>query len=295
MRINMFENGIIFDISKDLYYVKTENGNYMSKARGVFRKQKFSPMVGDNVKIEIFEDNTAYIVEVFERKNEILRPPVVNVDQAIVVFSLKNPEISYKIIDRYIMYYEIMNVPIILCLNKCDLIGEELEREFKSIYEKLGYKIIFNSVNLDNKKLFEELCGDKISVITGPSGVGKSTILNYLNPNYNIWVGEISNKTKRGKHTTRSATLYEIFENSFIIDTAGFTSLDITKFIENESQIRDAFIEFKYNLECKFSDCKHINEPSCYVKNELENGNISKSRYDSYLFYLNEYLKNRRY
>ncbi|MBF1276026.1 MAG: GTPase RsgA, partial [Parvimonas micra] len=152
----MFEIGVIFDISKDLYYVKTKTGRYMSKARGIFRKQKFSPMVGDNVKIEIFEDNTACIVEVFERKNEILRPPVVNVDQAIIVFSLKDPEISYKIIDRYIMYYEVMKIPIILCLNKCDLIDKETEIDFRNTYEKLGYKIIFNSINLDNRKLFEE-------------------------------------------------------------------------------------------------------------------------------------------
>ena len=178
----MFEIGVIFDISKDLYYVKTDSGKYMSKARGVFRNKKLSPMVGDNVKIEIFEDDTAYIVEVFERKNEILRPPVVNVDQAIIVFSMKEPEISYKIIDRYIMYYEIMKIPIVLCLNKCDLIDKELEIDFKNTYEKLGYKIIFNSISLDNKKLFEEICKDKISVITGASGVGKSTILNFLNP-----------------------------------------------------------------------------------------------------------------
>lgn len=291
----MFEIGIIFDISKDLYYVKTKTGRYMSKARGIFRKQKFSPMVGDNVKIEIFEDNTACIVEVFERKNEILRPPVVNVDQAIIVFSLKEPEISYKIIDRYIMYYEVMKIPIILCLNKCDLINKETEINFRNIYDKLGYKIIFNSISLDNRKLFEEICKDKISVITGASGVGKSTILNFLNPDYNIWVGDISNKTKRGKHTTRAATLYEFFDNSFIIDTAGFTSLDLTKFIDSEVQIRDAFVEFEFGSKCKFSDCKHINEPDCYVKSKLESGSISKSRYDSYIFYLNEYLKNRRY
>ena len=161
----MFEIGVIFDISKDLYYVKTKTGRYMSKARGVFRKQKFTPMVGDNVKIEIFADNTACIVEVFDRKNKILRPPVVNVDQAIIVFSLKDPEISYKIIDRYIMYYEVMKIPIILCLNKCDLIDKETEINFRNIYDKLGYKIIFNSISLDNRKLFEEICKDKISVI----------------------------------------------------------------------------------------------------------------------------------
>ena len=166
---------------------------------------------------------------------------------------------------------------------------------FINTYKKLGYKIIFNSISLDNKKIFEDICKDKISVITGPSGVGKSTILNFLNPKYNIWVGDISNKTKRGKHTTRAATLYEIFDNSFIIDTAGFTSLDLTKFIDDEAQIRDAFVEFELGSKCKFSDCKHINEPNCFVKDELENGKISKSRYDSYIFYLNEYLKNRRY
>ena len=145
------------------------------------------------------------------------------------------------------------------------------------------------------KELTMVLPAHKWTVILGESGVGKSTILNFLNPEYNIWVEDISNKTKRGKHTTRAATLYEFFDNSFIIDTAGFTSLDLTKFIDSEVQIRDAFVEFEFGSKCKFSDCKHINEPDCYVKSKLESGSISKSRYDSYIFYLNEYLKNRRY
>ena len=153
-------------------------------------------------------------------------------------------------------------------------------------YKNANFKL--NNISFDINK--QEVIG-----IIGRNGTGKSTILNFLNPEYNIWVGEISNKTKRGRHTTRAATLYEFFDNSFIIDTAGFTSLDLTKFIDNETQIRDAFVEFEFGTKCKFSDCKHINEPDCYVKDKLESGDISKSRYDSYIFYLNEYLKNRRY
>lgn len=285
--------GIIVDISKDLYYVKSDK-TYICKARGLFRNKNFSPMVGDNVDIEVLDDSNAHIVKVFERKNKILRPPVSNIDQAIIVFSLIEPEISFKVIDRYIMYYEIMNIPIVLCLNKIDLISENEVKNLLRIYNNLGYKVIVNSIENVDENSFRDLCKDKISVITGPSGVGKSTILNKLNSDYNIWVGEISNKTKRGKHTTRSATLYEIFENSYIIDTAGFTSLDITKFVEEESQIRNAYVEFLDN-DCKFSDCKHINEPDCSVKKKIDNGEIEKSRYDSYIYYLNDFLKNRRY
>lgn len=287
-------NGRIIDISKDLYYVKSDK-TYICKARGVFRKNSLTPMVGDNVKIDILDENNAYIVEVFNRKNEILRPPVANIDQAIIVFSLVEPEISLKIIDRYIMYYEIMKIPIILCLNKSDLIEQEKIDKIYKIYSRLGYSVIVNNIEDVNEEKFKKLCKDKISVITGPSGVGKSTILNSLNPSCDIWVGEISNKTKRGRHTTRAATLYEIFENSYIIDTAGFTSLDITKFVENETQIRDGFVEFSECDNCKFSNCMHINEPNCSVKEKVENGEIENSRYESYIYYLGEYLKNRRY
>lgn len=289
----MNKKGIIVDISKDQYFVKADK-NYFCKARGVFRNKKLTPMVGDEVLIDVLDVENAYILEVFERKNQILRPPVSNIDQAIIVFSLKEPEISFKIIDRYIMYYEIMKIPVILCLNKTDLIDDSNIDDLYKIYTKLGYEVVLNNYKDTDSFKFKNLCKDKISVITGPSGVGKSSILNSLNSDYNIWVGEVSGKTKRGKHTTRSATLYEIFENSFIIDTAGFTSLDITKFVENESQIRDAFIELR-RRECKFSNCMHINEPNCQVKNDLEIGKVEKSRYESYLYYLNEYLKNRRY
>lgn len=285
--------GIIVDISKDLYYVRSDR-TYICKARGLFRNKNLSPMVGDNVEIEVLDENNAHITKVFERKNKILRPPVSNIDQAIIVFSLIEPEISLKVIDRYIMYYEIMHIPIVLCLNKIDLISDEEVRNLYRIYSNLGYKVIVNSINDVDESSFKDLCRDKISVITGPSGVGKSTILNTLNSDYNIWVGEISNKTKRGKHTTRAATLYEIFENSYIIDTAGFTSLDITKFVEDESQIRNSFVEFLGN-DCKFANCKHINEPNCSVKAKIDNGEIEKSRYESYIYYLNEFLKNRRY
>lgn len=287
--------GKIFDISKDLYYVKSGENEYMAKARGNFRKHNLKPMVGDEVEFEISDDNIAYITKVFERKNQILRPPVSNIDQAIVVISLKEPEISYRIVDRYIMYYEIMKIPVVICLNKCDLIDEDLEIEFRNLYENLGYKVILNSMYRDCRSDFEILCKDKISVITGPSGVGKSTILNFLNPLYDIWTGKVSKKNKRGRHTTRAATLYEIFKNSFIIDTAGFTSLDISIFVNEKEDIRDGFVEFYSNGKCKFSNCMHINEPNCYVKEMLENKKISESRYDSYIFYLNEYLKSRRY
>lgn len=287
--------GKIFDISKDLYYVKSDNIKYMAKARGNFRKKNLKPMVGDDVLFEISNDNIAYIVELLERKNKILRPPVANIDKAIIVISLKDPEISYRILDRYIMYYEIMKIPIVICINKCDLIDYKKALEIEKLYKNLGYEVILNSLKTDNKEKFKEICKDKISVITGPSGVGKSTILKFLNPLYSIDTSDISQKNKRGKHTTRKSTLYEIFENSFIIDTAGFTSLDIGIFVDEKEKIRNGFVEFSSTENCKFSNCMHINEPCCMVKKMIEDKKIEKSRYDSYLFYLDEYLKNRRY
>lgn len=288
-------SGKIFDISKDIYYIKSDKNKYLAKARGNFRKKNLKPMVGDYVTFEISSDNMAYIVEILERKNKILRPPVSNVDIAIIVVSLKEPYISFKILDRYIMYYEIVKIPFVICLNKCDLIDEKDINNFKRVYESLGYKIILNQFHINNVKVFKEICKDKVCVITGPSGVGKSTILKSLNPLYNIETSSISRKNKRGKNTTRACTLYEIFENSFIIDTAGFTSLDINIFIESKEQIRDAFKEFLNFNDCKFSNCMHVNEPCCDVKKNLENKKIEDSRYNSYLFYLDEYLKNRRY
>lgn len=287
--------GKIFDIAKDLYYIKSDKDKFLAKARGNFRKKNLKPMVGDDVFFEISNDNTAYILEVLERKNQILRPPVSNVDIAIIVISLKDPYISFKVLDRYIMYYEIMKIPFVICLNKCDLITTEEIDNFKRVYKNLDYKIILNSFNIDNTKIFKEICKDKISVITGPSGVGKSTILKSLNSFYDIETSCISKKNKRGKNTTRACTLYEIFENSFIIDTAGFTSLDITIFVKNKEQIRDAFKEFLKLDNCKFSNCMHVNEPCCVVKKNLDDKKIENSRYSSYLFYLDEYLKNRRY
>lgn len=285
----------IFDISKDLYYIKSNENIYIAKAKGNFRKKNIKPMVGDDVFFEISNDNIAYITEIFQRKNQILRPPVSNIDNAIVVLSLKEPNISYRILDRYIMYYEIMKIPLVICLNKCDLIDEKSKENFKDIYTNLGYKVILNDLYIDNTENFKNICKDKISVITGPSGVGKSTILKSLNPLYDIETSSISQKNKRGKNTTRKSTFYEIFENSFIIDTAGFTSLDINIFVEKKEDIRDAFKEFSFTDRCKFSNCMHVNEPNCFIKKEIENKKITQSRYESYLFYLDEYLKNRRY
>lgn len=279
------------------YYVDVNDEIFECKARGLFRKKKIVPVVGDYVEIDILdhEKKKGVIEKIKDRKNELIRPSVSNVDQAIVVFAVTQPDPHLSLLDRFLVLAESQKLDIVICLNKVDLARKEEYDEIVSTYVSAGYKVILtsNKQNIGIDELREEL-KNKTTVFAGPSGVGKSTLLNHIHPGLRLQTGEISTKISRGKHTTRHAELIGIGENSWVVDTPGFSSLDMN-FI-GEDDLEFYFPEFEPFIEdCKFNSCKHINEPSCGVKEGLKDGKIAESRYESYIHFIEEIRKHRRY
>lgn len=282
------------------YYVESEGTIYECRARGNFRKNKEKPVVGDIVNIRVQENKQGYIEEILERKNLLLRPVISNVDQCLIVFSITSPEINLWLLDKFIVLAEQQNIEINICITKGDL-GEEGKIEnIKKIYEDIGYKIIIVSLEekskyIENIRYIEEIMEGKTTVLFGPSGVGKSSLLNSIEPVFKLEIGSVSEKTRRGKHTTRHSEIFKLENhNSYVIDTPGFSSLDLT-FIE-EYELSHYFSEIsKAGEYCKFSDCKHDKESFCNVKEEVEKGNISKERYENYILFLREMKERRKF
>lgn len=263
----------------------------MAKARGNFRVKKIKPLVGDNVVIDDLEDEKAYITEILPRKNEIKRPNISNIDQILLFATIKDPILNLYNLDKYLAMCEYKNMDVVIVLSKIDLCDENEVKEFENIYENIGYEI----VSLDNYDHFPKdrilgILKNKTSAVSGASGVGKSTFLNNL-IDVEVETGSISEKSKRGKNTTRHTEIFKIGEDSFLFDTPGFDSFDID-FIEDEKELKYLFREFR-DKDCKFKDCNHINEPACGVKKAKADGLISESRYDNYLM-LFEDVKKRR-
>ena len=288
--------GIIMKGVGGFYYVKTSEGTIECRARGVFREENLTPLVGDKVKIRINEeDNSGYVEEILERESTLIRPPVANITQAIIIMSVKKPNINTWLLDRFLIIGEHENLDIIICFNKTDLALKETE-ELKSIYEKIGYKVIITSAkeNIGIEELRNTL-KDHISVFAGPSGVGKSSLLNKINPHFKLETGEISSKSKRGKHTTRHVELFELEWDTFVLDSPGFSSLSLD-FIEEDIDVRNYFREIReYGKDCRFLSCLHDKEPDCNVKRLVEESIISKDRYDNYIQFLEEVRNIRRY
>lgn len=291
----MIEGRIIKGIG-GFYYIETEKGLYECRARGIFRKNKITPLVGDFVKISIVdEDNKKGVVEeIQERKTELVRPPIANVNKALIVFAVKNPTPHLSLLDRFIVLAERENLEIVIILTKIDLDDDNTFEKIKNIYEPCGYKVIGVS-NLENKnidKVKEELKGNTV-VFAGPSGVGKSSLLNQIDSNFQLKTGDVSDKIKRGKHTTRHAELFELEFGGMVADTPGFSSLTLDDI--EDIDLKDYFIEFEDHDDCKFgSRCIHQNEPNCAVKEAVENGKIPKERYESYIQLLNEIRQGKR-
>ena len=290
-------NGKIIKGTGGFYYVDTKEGLYECRARGIFRKNKITPLVGDRVSISVVdEENKKGVVEEIEdRDTELVRPPIANVDKALIVFAIKNPSPNLSLLDRFIVLAEKENLEIVIVFTKVDLDtdGAILE-ELKDIYETSGYKVIpvSNKEKLNIDKIKEELKESTV-VFAGPSGVGKSSLLNEVDKNFELKTGEVSDKTKRGKHTTRHAELLKLECGGMVADTPGFSSLTLDDIDENE--LKEYFIEFDNHDECRFgSRCIHENEPMCSVKEAVENGEISKKRYDSYIQLLNEIRSGKR-
>jgi ribosome biogenesis GTPase len=279
------------------YYVQIGEKVYECKAKGIFRNKKIKPLVGDDVEVEILDENDreGSIVEIYPRKNELIRPAVSNVDQAFVIFAAKDPKPNYNLLDRFLMMMEKQSVPVIVCFNKMDLVKEKELKLLDQAYENCGHKVIFSSVL--QKEGIEEvrrLIRGKTTVLAGPSGVGKSSLMNLLQPEAHMETGVVSKKIQRGKHTTRHSELIRIEEETFVLDTPGFSSLFIHMFEEDE--VKDYFREFiPYEGECRFQGCSHTHEPDCGVKRALEEGKISRIRYDNYVNIYTELKEKRKW
>ena len=280
------------------YYVHVvESGLYECKAKGIFRKEKLKPLVGDMVEIDILDETEkkGNIVKILERKNELIRPAVANIDQALVVFAVTKPKPHFNLLDRFLIMMESKDIPVILCFNKKDIATEPEIQELKEIYAACGYQMIFTSaLEEDNVDEVKQLLRGKTTAIAGPSGVGKSSLINFFQPDAKMETGSISEKIERGRHTTRHSELIWIEENTYIMDTPGFSSLYTNEFEKEE--LKYYFREFEqYEGQCKFLGCDHIHEPGCRVKQALEEGGIHPVRYQNYLEMYQELKDKRRY
>ncbi len=288
---------IIKGISGFYYVYVVGAGIYECKAKGVFRKKQMKPLVGDNVEIDVLDEEKKLgnVSEILPRQNELIRPAVANVDQALVIFATDSPKPNFNLLDRFLVMMEYQDVPVHICFNKQELVDEEEKNRLREIYEKTGYQIHFTQAKTgQGKEEILSLLKGKTTTVAGPSGVGKSTLINQLQQDVVMETGGISEKIGRGKHTTRHSELIAIDEDTFIMDTPGFSSMYVPE-LEKE-ELRDLYPEFlAYEPECRFLGCVHINEPDCGVKSALEAGEISAVRYENYKLLYEELAKNKKY
>ncbi|WP_099974905.1 ribosome small subunit-dependent GTPase A [Lactobacillus terrae] len=288
----MEKTGRILKSISGFYDVLEDGTNELirTRARGNFRKRNIKPVVGDHVKFEK-NDELGYILEVEDRKNSLVRPPIANVDQAIVVTSAVEPNFSSNLLDKILLNIEHNNIQPLIYLTKTDLLSDESYEKLKQIiesYHEADY-VTFTDRECYSPEQINRLKGyflDKTTVFTGQSGAGKSTILNYIDPELALATAEISKALSRGKHTTRQVSLFDI-AGGLVADTPGFSSLELIDIDEDE--LPTLFPEMvKYSHLCQFRGCMHFNEPNCAVKDQVEKGTIIKSRYKNYLYFLNE-------
>ena len=280
------------------YYVVCENGiTYECKAKGVFRNRKIKPLVGDNVEIEILDEekNLGNIEDILPRFNWLNRPAVANVDQTVIIFAVSAPAPNFNLLDRFLINMEQHEVPTIICFNKIDLEGFRQSEDICRSYTKSGYEVLFISAESGyGINTLEAVIKGKTTVFAGPSGVGKSSTLNSLFPDANVQTGGLSEKIQRGKHTTRHSELMFVDDDTYIMDTPGFSSL-YTEGIEADN-LKLYFPEIAaYTGTCKFNMCNHISEPGCLVKKAVSDGRISKMRYDDYVMIYNELKEKRKW
>lgn len=286
--------GLVIKGIGGFYFVKTDEGVYRAKARGLFKKDKNLISVGDEVELQVAEnvEDDSWITEIMPRKNHFLRPPISNVDNMVVVFSVSNPEPNLLVIDKLLVVAEMKGVKPIICINKEDLNDGNLLSKYIDIYKDIYPVFVTEAISGDGlSDLRDAISGGK-TALAGPSGVGKSTITNYLVPDADMETGEVNIKTFRGKHTTRHVEIFE-FEGGYLFDTPGFTSLDIDH--DDELILQECFPEFRKLEKCKFDDCMHINEPDCQVIKAYNEGRISESRYNSYISMVKEVKERKKH
>lgn len=266
------------------YYVQTKTGIYECKAKGSFRNRKLKPFVGDNVEITVLDEEKkkGNMEDILERKNFLIRPAVANVDQAIVIFAAAKPDPNLNLLDRFLIMMEQKEIPVVLVFNKTDVAEKTKLEELAKTYEGCGYQVLsVSAMKEEGISKIMEILREKTSTVAGPSGVGKSSIINLLQSEIHMETGNISEKIERGKHTTRHSELIAIAEDTYIFDTPGFSSLYVSD-MEKED-LKAYFPEFApYEDKCKFLGCVHLNEPVCGVKEALAEGKLSRSRYENY-------------
>lgn len=278
------------------YYVHIEGmGIFECKAKGIFRKDNKKPLVGDDVEMEILDEGERLgnIAALLPRQNELIRPAVANVDQALVIFSIAKPAPSLNLLDRFLIMMWQQKLPCIICFNKQDIAEESERKLLQEAYENCGCKVLFVSALKDEGvEELKAMLQNKTTTVAGPSGVGKSSLINCLQSGTVMETGAISEKIDRGKHTTRHSELISLGEGAYIMDTPGFSSLSL--FEMEKEDLAGFYPEFEpFETECKFGGCAHISEPVCGVKDALQEGRISKLRYENYVL-LYEELKSKK-
>lgn len=286
---------IIKGIAGFYYVYVAGTGIFECKAKGIFRKEKIKPLVGDNVEMELLDaqEKTGNIISILPRRNELIRPSVANIDQALVIFAVEKPKPNFNLLDRFLIMMEQRQIETIICFNKRDLVNSQELDSLRAIYEPCGYQVL--TVSAKRQQGLEEVrevLQNRTTTVAGPSGVGKSSIINLLSPEADMETGTLSEKIDRGKHTTRHSQLLYIDKETYIMDTPGFSSLYLTDI--GQENLKDYFREFqKYEPFCRFQGCSHIHEPDCGVKAALAEGSISPVRYENYVM-LYEDRKNNK-
>lgn len=298
--INMMKqqkNGRIIKGIGGFYYVHDGTSQiYECRAKGIFRNRKIKPLVGDRVVIDILdeEQGKGNLVEILPRTSSLIRPASANVDQALVVFAAKEPDPNYMLLDKFLITMNQLDLPVTLCFNKTDLISDEERMHLDRIYKdacRLHFISVRREEGLDEVADFLE---GKTTVLAGPSGAGKSSFLNYFCPESEARTGSVSEKIGRGRHTTRHSELFYLKENTYLMDTPGFSSMDLAGMDCRE--LRYCYPEFEpHEGTCRFQGCVHVSEPDCSVKESVSRGEISKERYDSYCYLYEELRSRKRY
>lgn len=288
---------IIKGISGFYYVHVVESGIYECKAKGIFRNRNMKPMVGDDVEIEVLsqEEMLGNIEDILPRMNSLIRPAVANVDQALIIFAFKDPEPNYQLLDRFLVQMRRQEIPVLICFNKSDLGSLEQQVAIERIYEKSMTQLFFVSAKSEEglDLLFSALSG-KTTTVAGPSGVGKSSLINRLQKDIHMETGVLSEKIKRGKHTTRHSQLISLDFQSYILDTPGFSTLELDGM--EATNLKEFYPDFEqFEPYCKFGGCNHIGERDCGVKDAVESGELNKGRYDNYCYLFEELKQNRKY
>lgn len=288
---------IVKGISGFYYVHVAETGIYECKAKGIFRNQKIKPLVGDDVEIVVLDEEKKIgnVEKILPRTRELIRPAVANIDMALVIFAAAKPDPNFNLLDRFLCMMEYQKVPVTICFNKCDLVTEEQREVLRKIYELAGYELLFTSAKTqENVEKLKSVLQGKMTAVAGPSGVGKSSLINDLQDAVQMQTGGISDKIERGKHTTRHSQIIPIAENTYIMDTPGFSSMDLPGF--SKEDLWTCYPEFvRFEPGCRFIGCRHIGEPDCGVKTALAEGKISRVRYDNYVQLYQEMKNMRKY